>query len=235
MRTGEFFDKVDQLFHDWKYDHPRILYSLIRALKPIVAVEVGTFRGYAAAWMAQGLRENKIGVLYCIDDFSEGIQKKYDEHHWEYNLTQLEVFNHVKLLKGKSKEVNWPKTVDFAYIDGWHSFETVEHDFLKASSSGAKCICLDDTKTTIGPSMLVQKILAHEYPYWTVTEIFSDCGLAICTRVSDVRPVVNFSQELDTGTVMTDWDLDKRLEHLFQATSKNDISYIGFDFGWDNL
>ena len=70
VETGDFFKRVDEVFHDWKYDHPRILYALIRSLKPLVVVEVGTYRGYAAAWMARALQENGIGMLYCIDDFS---------------------------------------------------------------------------------------------------------------------------------------------------------------------
>ena len=40
METGDFFKRVDEVFHDWKYDHPRVLYALIRSLKPLVVVEV---------------------------------------------------------------------------------------------------------------------------------------------------------------------------------------------------
>lgn len=225
-----FFDEVDQVFATWKYDHPRILYALIRSLKPETVVEVGTYRGYAAAWMAQALKENGKGHLYCIDDFSEGTQQKYDSKHWEDNLRILGVLDHYTLIVGKSQEVTWPDKVDFAYIDGWHSFDAAHQDFSEAWARGASCICLDDVKSTIGPSMLAQRI--KNTPFWDVAEIFSDCGLAICT-FRQPRPEVNFSQELDgPGTVMTGWSVTERLEHLNKAVERNKMSYIGFDFGW---
>src|SRR4051812_20105134 len=131
-----FFDKVEKLFATWHYDHPRILYALIRSLKPTIAVEIGTYRGYAACYMAQALKENGNGHLYCIDDFSEGMQKKFDANHWRSNLEECNLLNWTTLLRGKSSEVKWPDKVDFAYIDGWHGYTTVVEDFISCSSRG---------------------------------------------------------------------------------------------------
>jgi len=69
---------IDAQFPNWNYMHPSVLYGLCRSLKPRVVVEVGTYRGYAACYMAQACKENGFGHVVAIDDFSEGMQKKYD-------------------------------------------------------------------------------------------------------------------------------------------------------------
>lgn len=179
--------EIEKLFHDWHYDHPRILYSLIRALRPSVVVEVGTYRGYAACYMAQALKENNKGKLYCIDDFSEG---SADE--WYSNLRQLELLPWATLLFGKSDEVKWPEHVDFAYIDGNHSLEYVEHDFEKVDSLGASIICLDDVGVVEGPAQFIVDLKWRHG--WNIIELFSDNGLAICKRLEN-RPKLQTRQD----------------------------------------
>lgn len=53
-------DRIGSQFPNWRYDHPRILYGLIRSLKPRTVMEIGTYRGYAACYMAQACKENVI-------------------------------------------------------------------------------------------------------------------------------------------------------------------------------
>lgn len=223
-----FFDTVESVFHDWHYDHPRILYALMRSLRPEIAVEVGTYRGYAACYMAQACKENNVGHVFCIDDFSEGMQKKYDADHWRDNIEKCGVTPHVTLVIGKSTEVQWPKKVDFVYIDGWHSYSTALVDFNAASSRAAECICLDDVTSTVGPSLLVKKI--RETGVWDVLEIFRDCGLAVCIRRKP-KPPCNFSQELlgNPGTVMTGWTLEEKRAHLSSASLVTSVDYTKVD------
>src|SRR5581483_9979767 len=127
-------------------------------MRPMTVVEVGTYRGYAACYMAQALLENGEGHLYCIDDFSEGTQKRYDAGHWRGNLYHCGLSNWATLIEGKSQDVRWPAKVDFAYIDGWHGFQVAMSDFLQCNKRGAECICLDDATTTVGPMMVVDDI-----------------------------------------------------------------------------
>ena len=226
MTTDQFFETVEQVFATWHYDHPRILYALMRSLKPTVAVEVGTYRGYAAAYMARACIENGVGHVHCIDDFSEGMQQRYDEAHWDENLRLCGVRDHVTLLRGRSDEVTWPDKVDFAYLDGWHGYITVVHDFAQADLRGAECICLDDVTSTVGPSMMVQRVRENMRDRWDVVELFRDCGLAVCIRRKD-RPPCNFSQELPghPGMVMTEWTTEKKRNHLAEVSKLNGIDY----------
>jgi len=225
--TSNFFETVERIFHDWHYDHPRILYALMRSLKPKIAVEIGTYRGYAACYMAQALKENGDGHLYCIDDFSEGTQKKYDSHHWDENVSKCGLSGYITLIIGKSEEVAWPSKVDFAYIDGWHSLRQCESDFAMAAESGAECICLDDVTSTVGPSFFVQEL--RKTGEWDVLEIFRDCGLAVCVRRKPKSPVT-FSQELPNhpGVVLTGMSVEKKWEHLDAASLVTGVDYSEF-------
>lgn len=222
-----FADRVEAQFPDWQYGHPKVLYGLIRSMQPIHCVEVGTYRGYAACWMAQALKENGKGHLYCIDDFSEGMQKKYDADHWRANIAALDLTDWVTLIVGKSSMVEWPKSVDFAYIDGWHGYATCMGDFLDCSTRGAECVCFDDIISTVGPRNAITEV--KEWG-WDAIEILRDCGLAVCIRRKP-KPRCNFSQEIPDhpGTIMTGWSEKEIRDHLLKASKKTGLNYDRFE------
>jgi len=158
--TGDFHTDVDTLFHDWNYRHPRLLHGLIRWLEPDVVVEVGSFRGYAAAWMARALYENDKGTLFCIDDFSAEHQYGRDplerRRHMEDNLSKLGVSHRVEIIEGQSHRVQWPKKVDMAFIDAHHSRRACVHDVNQALTLGARVIAVDNTRDIHGPRCWAQ-------------------------------------------------------------------------------
>lgn len=226
--TAGFFETVEARFTDWNYGHPRILYALIRSLKPAVIIEAGTYRGYAACYMARALQENNSGHLYCIDNFSLNDHTwRYGdpEKHWNDNLAACGVRNWVTLLKGDSDKVKWPDKIDFAYIDGWHSYDAVRHDFNKCEALGATCICMDDTINCVGPRLLATEIRAIN-SRWCILDLPSDNGLSICMR-NWKRIDVTFSQELpnNPGVDLTRLTSDERVKHFEQATEATGICY----------
>lgn len=228
MNTTDFFSTVESLFHDWNYNHPRILYSLIRALKPKVVFEIGTYRGYAACYMAQALKENGSGHLYCIDNFTllDHVEKYGDPvQHWINNLTACDVKSCASLVVGDSTKLLLHGSVDFAYIDGWHSYKAAKHDFEMCAEKGATCICLDDTLNCIGPRKLVAE-LSREH--WDVITLPNDNGLSICHRKVERR--VTFSQELpgSPGTVLTNATDREIIAHLDAASELNNVDYLRF-------
>lgn len=205
--------RIEDRFPDWNYHHPRILYALIRSLKPAVCVEIGTYRGYAACYMAQALKENGSGVLYCVDNWSLNSSQNFYpsalDHFWD-NVKHCEVEDWVKVIEGDSMEVDYPEKVDFAYIDGWHGYMNVSNDFAFMAGLGAKVICMDDVIGTIGPRMFVDALIAH-HPKWGVSVIDGDGGLAIATRMTDRRPI-KFAQEIPYPNLGTSLHLMKREE-----------------------
>ncbi len=222
-----FEEIVNKVFPYWIYQHPRILYSLIRAAKPKVVVEVGTMYGYAAAWMAQALKQNGDGMLYSIDDFSEDTPHPSNPDAWDDNLRRCGVREFATLIVGDSRKVEWPKSVDFAYIDGWHGYQTCMLDFRDCAKRGADTICSDDTTGMIGPRMLIRGLREGASTAWDVAQIWSDNGMAICTRRRPWTPPT-FSQELPQG-ITSGVDLTKEdvVEHLRQASKLNKLQYEG--------
>lgn len=227
MNTTGFFETVELIFHDWHYDHPRILYALIRAMKPQVVMEVGTYRGYAACYMARAIQENNAGRLYCIDNFSETTQRNFADPvaHWNGNLEACGVRDWVTLIRGDSDKVQWPHKIDFAYIDGWHSYQMCQHDFFQASVAGATCICLDDTTQSVGPRMVSESFLEG----WDVLDFHHDCGLTICNR-RQPKPPFTFSQELPghPGTDLRFMDAAQRKTHFDEAAKTTGLDYSEF-------
>lgn len=190
-----FYANVASVFPDWTYGNPHVLYGLIRSMKPAVCVEVGTYLGFGAAWMAQALKENGRGHLYCIDNFGlndRAIQQGNPRRHLEENLEKLELTEWVTILEGKSNEVQWPERVDLAYVDGWHSYLACKHDFEQCAKRGAECVCFDDTTMSAGPRMLTMDIRMEGE--WDVVDILRDCGMTIAMRKLPKGPIT-FSQE----------------------------------------
>ena len=220
--------KIEDRFPDWRYDHPRILYALIRAMKPEVCVEVGTYRGYAACYMAEAMRQNGKGRLYCIDDWSltdhEHRLGNAKEHFWG-NIKHLGYDDIITVIEGDSKSVIWPEKIDFAYIDGWHGFSTAKSDFVNASNHGATVICFNDVIGTIGPRMLMDEIRKDDK--WMVSIIDSDGGLGIVTRRETRRPI-KYAQEYpmpNTGTQLHEMTKNEVINYY--DTHSIPISYMG--------
>ena len=231
MNTTGFFETVEDRFKDWNYGHPKVIWGLIRAMKPSVVVEVGTYRGYAACYMARALQENNSGKLYCIDNLSlTDHAGRYGDpvRHWNDNLEACGVRGWAELVLGNSDDVKWPDRVDFAYIDGWHSADIALRDFQQCAARGAACICLDDTLNCVGPRMVVENL---DPALWNVTTIPSDNGLSICTSRSSCCRGVTFSQELTNhpGVDLTALTPDLRRSHFHEASRITGLDYKRFN------
>lgn len=175
-----FHERIWELHKDWCYENPIILYGLIRSLKPQTVVEVGTYRGFSASWMAQALKENGSGHLYCIDNFVLMDAEARPQGQLEENFKAVGVYELITILRGDSDKVAWPGKVDFAYVDGCHSYPSAAHDFSQCAQRGAECICLDDIVKSDGPRMLVRDI--REAGEFDVIDVLRHCGMAICMR-----------------------------------------------------
>lgn len=215
---------IDLLFPDWSYGHPKILYGLIRSLKPQIVVEIGGYIGYGTAWMAQALVHNGSGMLYCIESFVVPFRNVPNSRaQLMGNLHAAGVAERVTLIEGDSQIVELPGKIDFAYVDGWHSFKQCKADFDRMEALGASCICLDDTMRIVGPRMVLDTI---NRDVWNVLEIFRDGGLTICIRREE-KSKINFSQEIPghPGVDLTALKADAVIDHLQLAASKTGLDY----------
>ena len=114
------------------------IYSLVRFLKPRIAVETGTFIGYSSLCIGQAMKDNKQGHLHSFDLFMEvpGYVSPVNPEHDEMfdmvrnHAREAELEDWITYHKGDSSKAikrlfgsNQNLTVDFAFIDGDHSIK----------------------------------------------------------------------------------------------------------------
>tara|TARA_R110000823_G_scaffold267453_1_gene387420 strand:+ start:7909 stop:8502 length:594 start_codon:yes stop_codon:yes gene_type:complete len=114
--------------------------------KPLTIVEIGTHAGNSAIAMVDEAREhNRKGVFYYGFDIFEMADKNHKEFmKKEFNGKKPVILGEVtkrlksngikhKLLVGKSestlKKFSPDRFIDFVFIDGGHSIETIENDW----------------------------------------------------------------------------------------------------------
>ena len=156
-----------------------LVYSIVRLLKPKIAVEIGTFKGYAAICVGQALEDNNKGKLYTIDPVEMeivkiAIRKSGLKNRIEYVVDYSEnVISKLNL-----------KEIDFAMIDGDHSYESVKKDFelIKDLISKGGTVVFHDTIWFEGPKKVVEEIKkTGEYEVITFpTRVGTDKNGKVC-------------------------------------------------------
>ena len=94
-------------------------------------VEIGSYLGASTSYIAAGLSGKK-AIIYCIDTWQnetmpDGLRDTYKAFSDNLAISSPEI---IKIRK-KSNEVtptDLPNLVDFAFIDGDHSFKSVQND-----------------------------------------------------------------------------------------------------------
>ncbi len=162
----------------WTDRHAWLMYGLVRWLQPRSVVEVGAWHGFCTMHLAQALKDSGGGQITVIDDFSLG-NAASTLHN---NLASIGCADMLTILSGKSAEVVWPKKVDFAFIDGDHSFEGCLHDCNKSIEAGAQCLCIHDTQGWWGPMDYVETFREQAKGTWDVIESNFDSGFAVLLK-----------------------------------------------------
>jgi predicted O-methyltransferase YrrM len=113
-----------------------------------VAVEIGTYQGVSAAWIARSLAPE--GLLYCVDPWlGTGQGEDPNFEICQRHLKRGKVMDRIRILRGFSKDVavSLPERIEFAFIDGDHSWSGIETDWALLSPRivPGGTICLHDT------------------------------------------------------------------------------------------
>ena len=110
------------------------LIAEIRRLQPKSILEIGTWNGERALQMLQA----SPGARYFGFDLFEGADKKTDAEeknvkpHYSVDAVKARLSGYdVKLFKGNTRETlkDFSEYVDFVWIDGGHSVETIKSDW----------------------------------------------------------------------------------------------------------
>ncbi len=204
---AEFEAQAERIVRAGTTRHAKLLYGLVRWLRPKRIVEVGTWHGYTAVWMARALQENGAGELYCIDDFTlgcggdmldgGGVLGILQDH-----ISRCFVGEVISILPGHSSQVPWPEGVDLAYIDGDHSEAGCQLDINRAIEAGAQCIVFHDTVSWWGPRRCVERYrrFAEETGFDLIEGGFDE-GLAVLMRPPEKGPETYTQEQFPTGAI----------------------------------
>ncbi|TXH11575.1 MAG: class I SAM-dependent methyltransferase [Hyphomicrobiaceae bacterium] len=117
---------------DWFTTHiPRWEKHLLHlAGRPIHCLEIGTYEGRSACWIAQNLLTHPESSLLCLDPlpWSAIVDR------WHENLRQVKCAGEVRLTRASSLEVlpGHKYAYDFIYVDGDHHGSSVIRDGINA-------------------------------------------------------------------------------------------------------
>ncbi len=193
MNFEKEVNKIQSLFTS---NHAHIIYGLIRWIKPGVCLEIGSFSGYISAWIAKALQDNdQDGVLLAVDNWSLGTTS--DQLH--NNLNALGV-GEIVYIYSPETIVNVTTGIDFAFIDGDHSFDGVRKDFHFAASRGAQCIVVHDTCSWWGPRQLIDKY-DNKHTAYNMIDVGFDEGLAIFMKKVNYPPLTYTQEEYPKGNI----------------------------------
>ena len=126
-----------------KYSRYKYLFKLILNQKPKTILEIGVYKGKRSIEMvdlAQCL--NKQIIFYGFDMFEEITKRKIKDELSKNPLSKDQILNKLKylfpkakinLIKGNTiktlKNFNIKKKIDFIFIDGGHSINTIKKDW----------------------------------------------------------------------------------------------------------
>jgi predicted O-methyltransferase YrrM len=111
------------------------LYGLVRAMRPDVCVEIGSAHGWSTCLVALALEQNLKGRLYAVDphlpnDWSDP-NPDQSLNALRENLNATGLAHRVEIVRKITCEAapELPERVDFAFVDGDHSYEGVKTDW----------------------------------------------------------------------------------------------------------
>ena len=144
MRSPE--DLSDLLLACVKPGDAHSLYCLIREKQPSVILEVGTFVGFSTCLMAQAVKDNGQGKIFCIDPNLPHLSVESPLSHAQQMLARLGLDRYVEMHEGffsaprglfdSDKPVLGPRLadlippIDLAFVDGDHATTAVLQDLL---------------------------------------------------------------------------------------------------------
>src|ERR1700683_5393721 len=118
------------------------------------ALEIGTYQGVSAARIARAV--SPAGLLYCVDPWPV-VSGRQSNPCWsicERHLLRSGVKDRIRVLRGYSGEVatQMPDHLDFAFVDGDHSWEGIKTDWTIVSEKiqPGGVVCMHDSFSPAG-------------------------------------------------------------------------------------
>lgn len=152
----------------------KVLYALVRALKPHSIMELGGLHGASATHMAAALQANGVGRITSVDNGYQVVGHGNLIPNDLKGLVSLTIYDGVEALRAR-------KRVDFVFEDMMHSKEQVGDVARLAKerlTPGGVLIVHDAAHFIVGRDVLAGMQAAGLDPLVVLIEP-SDCGMAI--------------------------------------------------------
>jgi predicted O-methyltransferase YrrM len=142
-----------------------LIYTLVRNMRPMHVVEIGTFRGGTSEIICQALHENGVGILHTAGPFDATTAlpafrkwpRELKQHLQYYDLVSMELYFELA-----QRGIN----PDIAFIDGDHSYEAALFDVqCLARILTRRGFLLIDNVSQAGPYYAAMDFLARN-PDW---------------------------------------------------------------------
>ncbi|MGB1285109.1 MAG: O-methyltransferase [Aggregatilineales bacterium] len=148
----------------------KVLYALIRALKPAKVLELGTHTGCSAAHIAAALLMNGTGKLTCVDMNENAGGNIPDDYRSVITFKAQDALDYIS--KSRTK---W----DFIYEDLLHTVDQVSHVWSNAKlATGGMLVSHDAMHFNVGDAVQAGIAESGKSPaYYLIAP--ADCGLAI--------------------------------------------------------
>lgn len=196
MLTKSFFEEALLITEDvegWlAQNEAELLYTTAAKLKGNgVIVEIGSWCGKSITIIATGALKNGFcNKIYSIDPF---LTSK-DEPNGKYetfirNLKKNNLDNKITHIKEKSQiaGLNFKETIEFIFIDGFHTYDAVKKDFdlfyPKIIEGGY--IAIHDVANYKGPTDLVMELVYND----TFKIIDFKCSTVLAEKVSKLTAI----------------------------------------------
>ena len=169
-KLKEFSDRVGAAYGS--EDLALFLYALIKMQKPQCILELGTGDGAATVWMAQALKENKVGKIITVDNGSQyevGSHLAPDElkpTHREYFLHVLQKFNledYVSIISDSLPPFPIPaEPIDLIFADFDHGLLNVLEIFTSYLPflNDTVSIFVDSASTFLPSYLLLERLVS---------------------------------------------------------------------------
>ncbi len=120
------------------FDFPNVYHSIVQMFDNAIFVEVGSWQGKSATFMAvEIINANKNIKLHCVDPWEGSIEHKKEDvvikgELYQTFLKNIEPVKHiitpVKLASIDAARTYEDESIDFIFIDAAHDYESVRSD-----------------------------------------------------------------------------------------------------------
>lgn len=159
----------------------QVLYALVRALRPLNVLELGTWHGASATHLLQGIADNKAGGLTCIDSRAYGditIGGMIPQA-----LKPLATMHDTRIETFLPRAIQEGWTYDLIFEDGMHDAEQVEFVWKHADKllNPRGMIISHDACHAIAGEAVREGIAKAGYEGKTTNVLIApaDCGFAL--------------------------------------------------------